>query len=239
MSSTNQMETEDGQISPYAFYAFYSLYRYFHPEVKSKYKKTVTLPLVCQRLFPKSPEVNTNDRKSLFITWKKKSKYGAGEYILRGCIGTFAHIPIAHALERYALVAALEDTRFTPITKKELPLLRCSCNILDNFDTIYDSTNKGDIYNWEIGKHGIELKFKDPSTGEHLSATFLPDVMVEQEWDKDDTFINLIEKAGVLGSVLDIMEDYEQYFLEVIRYEGHKSMINYDDFDEKLEELNE
>lgn len=227
---------EEGGISPYAFFAFYSLYNHYYP---SKYgiKFDDTLDQTSERLFPGFGP-SFNKKNSLFITWKKKSKRD-GQYHLRGCIGTFAKLPLYYAIERYSLVAAMEDSRFPPITAKELPLLKCGCNILTNFETIYSKSNSShqDIYNWEIGKHGIELKFKDPATGEKLSATFLPDVMVEQEWDKEDTFINLIEKAGVFTSIIDIMENYTEYFIEVIRYEGHKSVITYDEFKEKLEEL--
>lgn len=81
-------------------------------------------------------------------------------------------------------MASLQDPRFPLITKKEsLPYLKCGCNILNNFTTIYSRNNQtvtGNIIDWEIVKHGIELKFKYPLTyGRLLNATFLPEVMVE------------------------------------------------------------
>ena len=238
---------EEGKISPYAFWAFYSLYNHLNNSIKSEKNNKLhnirfdpSLNKISHRLFPEFDRIDFNENKSLFITWKKKSRHD-NEYHLRGCIGTFSKFPCYYAIERYSLLAALEDPRFPPITKKELPLLKCGCNMLSNFTTIYARNNQtvtGDIFDWEIGKHGIELKFKYPLTHPKLlSATFLPDVMVEQGWDQRDTFINLIEKAGVIASSYEILQNFDKYFVQVIRYEGHKSVITYDQFEDKLEEL--
>lgn len=236
------------ESSPYAFYAFYQLYNYLisptspHLLTANKYGSK-SFKEICATLFP-DQKVDPNAKTSLFITWKKKSKGHKGEnedgYALRGCIGTFAKLPIATGIEKYSLIAALQDRRFSPINEHELSRLKCSCNILQNFETIYDGkSNKGDIFNWEIGVHGIELIFKHPQSGAVCSATFLPEVIPEQNWDKEETFTNLIEKAGVFAYVADVMDHYEDYFVQVIRYEGNKSAISYKEFKEKLEKLEE
>ncbi|CCF55863.1 hypothetical protein KAFR_0A04280 [Kazachstania africana CBS 2517] len=224
MDASQQLES-----SPYAFYAFYTLYRHFHPA-----RPPISLRRIQSTLYPdfklKRSEV------SLFITWQKKSKH-QNEYVLRGCIGTFAKLPVSLAIERYSIIAAMEDSRFSPISQKETKSLNCCCNMLANFEAIYDQDDKGDIMNWELGKHGIELKFWNGKKTKILSATFLPDVMTEQGWDKEDTFLNLIEKAGSWSNAVDILANYEEYFIRVIRYEGIKSAINYDEFEEKVELL--
>lgn len=185
-------------------------------------------------MFP-GATVDTSSKTSLFVTWEKKRKQKGNEYALRGCIGTFARLPILKGIERYSIISALQDRRFPPITKNELPLLRCSCNILQNFETIYDGeSHGGDIFNWELGVHGIELMFKNPQTGAVCSATFLPDVMTEQNWDKRDTFINLIEKAGFTGNPEELLDNYKDYFVQVIKYQGNKSRIAYNEFIEFL-----
>lgn len=225
---------EDSEMisSPYAFYAFYCLYKYFATREVSHH----SLREISRRLYP-SMDVNLEEKVSLFITWKKKGKMSK-EYQLRGCIGTFSKLPVAKGIERYSLIAALEDSRFPPISNKELKHLKCSCNILRNFKTIYKEGIKNkDIFNWELGTHGIELRFKDPKTSKACSATFLPDVMTEQGWDKTDTFRNLIEKSGCWSDVQEIMDHYDDYFIEVIRYEGNKSNISYEDFKKELEVL--
>lgn len=239
-------DTEEGTISPYAFFAFYSLYKHFHPYTKKLIDFDSTLNHTSKKLFP-DEDVDYNEKHSLFITWKKQSKqlgnYDDEEedgYQLRGCIGTFSASPLYYGLEKYSLIAALEDTRFSPISKKELPLLSCGCNILSDSSPIYTATTGGDIFDWEIGKHGVEVRFRYPKrNGKLLSATFLPDVMVEQKWDKLDTFMNLIQKAGVYDSMEEILENYEKYFIQVTRYEGHKSVITYDQFKSKFKEIDD
>lgn len=223
--------------SPYVFYAFYQLYCHLNGQ-----RPHFTLMDIGEQLY-NDYTLNLQAKKSLFITWKRLAK-SDDEYHLRGCIGTFAKLNIKYAIERYSIYAAMEDSRFPPIQLKELKLLQCNCNILTNFTTLWSKNStkrhennklaKNDIFDWEIGKHGIELKFKEPTTGEKLSATFLPDVMVEQDWGKEETFYNLIEKAGVISNIDNIMDNYDIYFIEVIRYEGQKSAINYEQFNKKL-----
>ncbi|CAD6648967.1 BAH_G0050950.mRNA.1.CDS.1 [Saccharomyces cerevisiae] len=226
--------------SPFAFYAFYQLYSHLNPGKSS----SLSLEDIRRRLYPDF-RIDYNEKTSLFITWKKKSNkhhtidINEENYILRGCIGTFAKMPIAHGIEKYSLIAALEDRRFSPIQKRELVDLKCSCNILGNFKTIFrgGGNPNGDIFDWELGKHGIELYFKHPKTGTTCSATFLPDVMPEQHWNKEDTFANLIEKAGYWGNISEVMDNFETYFIEVIRYEGKKSSITYEEFNKQLKDI--
>ncbi|SMN20530.1 similar to Saccharomyces cerevisiae YOR289W Putative protein of unknown function [Maudiozyma saulgeensis] len=222
--------------SPQAFYAFYCLYSYFMETQGHE----MTLSKVCRELYP-SVKVNLEEKTSLFVTWKKKPR-GKDEYQLRGCIGTFSKLPLDEGIQRFALVSALEDTRFHPISENDLTRLKCYCNVLQNFETIYDNKKRikeNDIFNWTIGKHGIELRFKDPHGSKIRSATFLPDVMTEQGWDKSETFKNLLEKAGCLSNIDEIMEHYDQYFVDVVRYEGNKSSITYKEFKVGLDKVSE
>ncbi|SCV05891.1 LANO_0H17458g1_1 [Lachancea nothofagi CBS 11611] len=224
--------SEDSASSPFAFYAFYQLYAHFHNSADSKRR---SFEAIHKQLYPNYvvKSSRTTEKTSLFITWKKKGEKHQ-DYNLRGCIGTFAKLPLLRGIEKYSLIAALQDHRFPPISQAELPTLKCSCNILHSFQTIF-SGKKGDIFDWEVGVHGIELTFKEPTTGQVLSATFLPEVMPEQGWDKKDTFSNLIEKAGYWKDVDSLMDHYEDYFLEVVRYEGDKSQIEYKEFKRLME----
>ncbi|CCC68149.1 hypothetical protein NCAS_0B00650 [Naumovozyma castellii] len=232
------MGKESLASSPYAFYAFYELYKYLGLTAKRH-----TLNQVGEILYPDF-KLNPKLITSLFITWKKQTKKylqfaDDDGYILRGCIGTFAKMPIDKGIERFSIIAATEDNRFPPVGEEEISKLKCCCNILQNFETIFSKNGddkEGDIFNWELGVHGIELKFK--YKGIH-SSTFLPEVMIEQDWDKEDTFRNLIEKAGCERHVTEIMDNYEEYFIEVIRYEGRKSAISYKTFKKELSKLEE
>ena len=96
------------------------------------------------------PAVFNNYKYPLFVTWMKNGQ-------LRGCIGTFSdQQSFGNTLQRYGLIAAVQDTRFQPISKAELPSLRVEISLLNTFEKIEDPLD------WEVGKHGIEIEFKDP-----------------------------------------------------------------------------
>ena len=71
----------------------------------------------------------------------------------------------------WALKSALQDRRFSPISLNELPLLKVGISLLTDFEEIQDK------YDWEIGKHGLWIEHQG------RSATFLPEVALEQGWD--------------------------------------------------------
>lgn len=110
-----------------------------------------------KQVIPEFPKHLQDHKVPLFVTWLKDGD-------LRGCIGTFAHENLSKMLGRYALVSALEDTRFDPISLDELEKLSVGVSFLVNF-----KPNLG-AYDWEVGKNGIILNLK------HYQATFLPEV---------------------------------------------------------------
>ena len=57
-------------------------------------------------------------------------------------------------LKKYALIAALKDTRFDPISNDELPDLQVGVSLLTNFEEASHALD------WEVGKHGIEIEFE-------------------------------------------------------------------------------
>lgn len=189
-------------ISGYALYAFDTLV--------SALEGTPAYTLqTCLKAVPDS--VILTGMHPLFVTWNRVDSKGRTS--LRGCIGTFQAQKLAPGLATYALTAALEDTRFAPIKAKELPHLECGVTILGNFEECKDA------YDWEIGTHGIQGTFISKS-GRRTSATFLPDVAVEQEWDQDTTLEYLADKAGASA-------DAE---LKLTRYTGEKSSIRYNEY---------
>jgi uncharacterized protein (TIGR00296 family) len=62
----------------------------------------------------------------IFVTWKIKDN-------LRGCIGTFAPSKLSGILGKYALISALEDDRFDPVSLKEVKTLNVGVSLLVNF----------------------------------------------------------------------------------------------------------
>ena len=154
------------------------------------------------------PNSLKNKKFPLFVTWTTGKDKN-----LRGCIGTFASNNLEKSLKEYALIAALEDDRFPPIDKKEIPNLNCGISLLVNFEEAKD------CYDWEIGKHGIDIKFG------YYSATFLPEVAVEHKMDKRTTLENLIEKAGYYGN----LEDVEKK-IKLTRYQSIKLFMSYEEY---------
>ena len=129
-----------------------------------------------------SSQIPAGDERKcpMFVTWKKNGN-------LRGCIGIFQAIPLWDGLQEYALIAGTRDPRFSSIKASELPKLDCGISLLHSFE---DGKNALD---WEVGKHGIRLFIDD------YSATYLPEVAVEQEWTKEETLVSLAKKAGYPG----------------------------------------
>ncbi|OGF63858.1 MAG: hypothetical protein A2Y62_18910 [Candidatus Fischerbacteria bacterium RBG_13_37_8] len=105
---------------------------------------------------------------------------------LRGCIG---HIEPVQELYKdvieNAVNAAFSDPRFQPLTEAELPKVDIDISALTPFTKI---NNLDEIL---VGKHGIIIK-----KGFH-QAVFLPQVPVEQGWNKTQYLENLCYKAGL------------------------------------------
>eukprot|EP01132_Coremiostelium_polycephalum_P004758 gene4758-5937_t len=161
----------------------------------------------------------SNDAFPLFVTWKI-DKHGTGEPDLRGCIGTFAPKPLIEGLNKFSLNSAFQDSRFHPIQSKEIPKLHCSVSILVEFE------DARDVWDWEVGVHGIWIHFEHG--GVNRNATYLPEVAADQEWDKEETLVSLIKKAGHHGKI-------DQSFynkIKLTRYQSSKLSLSYDEYKE-------
>ncbi len=158
----------------------------------------------------------------LFVTWNTLDDDDDGdddeEVSLRGCIGTFESQPLAEGLPEYALISALQDTRFAPISARELPTLQVAVTLLTDFEEAADARD------WDVGVHGIRLSFHDK--GRRYGATYLPDIAAEQGWTKDETLFSLVRKAGWTGS----RARWPDLALKVTRYQGKKRSLNYAEY---------
>ena len=67
----------------------------------------------------------------------------------------------------------MRDSRFSPITRDELPRLRVAVSILRHFEDAQD------YLDWTVGVHGIRIEFHNEK-GSKRSATYLPEVAPEQ-----------------------------------------------------------
>lgn len=154
----------------------------------------------------------------LFVTWNKASA-SSGRYSLRGCIGTFETLALTEGLAQYALIAALHDTRFEPITRAELPRLQVGVTLLTDFEPCADPMD------WTLGVHGLRISFFYHHR--RFGSTYLPDVAVEQGWTKEECLISLMKKAGWSGKREKWMEVAD---LKVTRYQGKVESVDYDEY---------
>jgi len=107
---------------------------------------------------------------------------------LRGCIGDIRPSkPIYTSVLQNTVNAARRDPRFLrhPITEAELPKIEIEITVLTPFKLVPSYT---DIV---VGKHGVYMEKGD------ASAVFLPQVAVEQHWDRDTMLRELSLKAGL------------------------------------------
>ena len=106
----------------------------------------------------------------------------AGE--LRGCIGNFAGTgPLGEVLPRVIEDSALRDARFPAVTPDELPQIDLSLSILF---PAYPVSSADEIV---LGRDGTIV-----TLGRHR-AVFLPEVAVEQRWDRTTMLDRLCQKA--------------------------------------------
>ncbi|RDL32587.1 AMMECR1-like protein [Venustampulla echinocandica] len=155
----------------------------------------------------------------LFVTWNTISSSSSHHRSLRGCIGTFEALPLSTGLASYALTSALKDHRFNPITRSELPTLEVSVTLLTDFEDAKDAMD------WELGTHGTRISFT--AKGRRYGACYLPDVAVEQGWDKEETIVSLMRKAG-WGGRRDKWREVED--LKVVRFRGAAESVRCEEY---------
>jgi AmmeMemoRadiSam system protein A len=129
-------------------------------------------------------EVSTEDAKlrekrGAFVTLKS-----GGE--LRGCVGyPLPFKPLVETVVEMAVAAASQDFRFEPLTPEELAGTRIEISVLTLPEPVKDPMDV------EVGRHGI-IVAKGFNRG-----LLLPQVPVEQEWDRDTYLRHGCLKAGL------------------------------------------
>lgn len=119
------------------------------------------------------------DTRGAFVTLKK---YGE----LRGCIGQVeATVPLLETVAACAVSSAVRDPRFPPVDLTELPDLHIEISVLTK------PTPVGDLESIVVGRDGLII-----SKGAH-KGLLLPQVPVEQGWDREEYLRYLCRKAGL------------------------------------------
>jgi len=128
-------------------------------------------------LLPSLPSLNAP--RGAFVTIRAGNN-------LRGCIGYVD--PIKPLLETVRLVsskAALDDTRFSPISPEELPDIWIEISVLSPMQGI------SRIEEIEIGRHGVVVE------SGRLRGLLLPQVAVEYGWNPETFVSQTARKAGL------------------------------------------
>ncbi len=127
------------------------------------------------------------DKQGVFVTLKTQN----GD--LRGCIGYPVPIkPLGEAVIECARFSAFEDSRFEPLNKSELNNILIEISVLTKPELIKAKTKEELLKQIEIGKHGLSIDC-DGYTG-----LLLPQVPIEQKWNKEEFLDNLCIKANLL-----------------------------------------
>jgi len=125
-------------------------------------------------VFPRLQEAH-----GAFVTLKEHGE-------LRGCIGYTTPLKsLAETVRDVAALAAFEDSRFTPVTVNELPLLKYEISVLSPLQRVVD------IKEIKVGKHGLIIKQGD------IEGVLLPQVPVEEHWNRDTFIEETCRKAGL------------------------------------------
>ncbi|HYK91984.1 MAG TPA: AmmeMemoRadiSam system protein A [Acidobacteriota bacterium] len=105
---------------------------------------------------------------------------------LRGCIGQmFGDRELYRVVQHCVLSAALEDSRFDPVTPEELPCLKIEISALTPLEQIHS------VEEIEVGRHGIYI-----TRGFHRGL-LLPQVATQYRWDRETFLAQTCRKAGL------------------------------------------
>jgi AmmeMemoRadiSam system protein A len=132
------------------------------------------------------PDYETDDplltrNAGVFVTLRERGE-------LRGCIGhTRADLPLYQTVQQMAVAAATSDPRFPSLTPEGLANVTVEVSLLSPFRRLTDVTQV------EVGVHGLMI-YKGNQRG-----ILLPQVPVEQGWDREEYLENLCLKAGLPG----------------------------------------
>jgi len=107
-------------------------------------------------------------------------------HALRGCIGRMgATAPLVETIKSMARSAAFEDPRFPPLARGEFVSCVLEISVLSPMKACMRPEEV------VVGTHGVYLVHRG------RSGVFLPQVPVEQEWDREEYLDQLCHKAGL------------------------------------------
>ncbi|MDG6006275.1 MAG: AmmeMemoRadiSam system protein B [Candidatus Brocadia sp.] len=150
---------------------------------------------------------NLKEKCGVFVTLKKHGR-------LRGCIGyLLPRAPLFQEVIENTINSSFCDRRFNPIEANEVSDITIEISVLSFPKRIIKPDD------FDVGKEGILIRKG------HSSAVFLPQVAIEQGWDRAETLSHLCQKAGLLRDTWK-GTDMEFYtFTADVFHESPKSRI--------------
>ncbi|MBM3316104.1 AmmeMemoRadiSam system protein A, partial [candidate division WOR-3 bacterium] len=126
---------------------------------------------------PLTPKLS--EKRGVFVTLKAQG-------MLRGCIGYIeSPLPLYLAVQDRAVQSATCDQRFRPVRPGELADIDIEVTVLSPMRPVSSPDSV------VVGRHGVVIQ-QGP-----YGAVFLPQVPVEQGWDRDTYLSELCRKAGL------------------------------------------
>jgi uncharacterized protein (TIGR00296 family) len=125
-----------------------------------------------------------SQKRGVFVTLTRNGE-------LRGCIGfPYPLLPLGEAVPQAAAAAALEDPRFPPVSRSELPSLHVEVTVLSVPEPLCVAPEErpGAIV---VGRHGLIAR------GYGRSGLLLPQVATEYCWDARTFLDHTCMKAGL------------------------------------------
>jgi MEMO1 family protein len=185
----NSGDSPQGDKKQVVGYGAVMLWRYTPPELSSEQQESL-LSLARSAIAdhlrggpgsttsPADPALQR--RSGAFVTLKQNGE-------LRGCIGHMrGDQPLDQAVREMAVAAAFSDPRFPALTLEELDTTRLEISVLSPLRHITDTAQI------QVGTHGLMIY----QGGEQ--GVLLPQVPVEEGWDRDKYLENLCNKAGLM-----------------------------------------
>jgi AmmeMemoRadiSam system protein B/AmmeMemoRadiSam system protein A len=153
---------------------------------------------------PASASATLNQERGAFTTLKE-----SGE--LRGCIGyTSAAKPLYITVRDTATLAAMRDPRFPQVSASELPKIEYEISVLSPLRRVTD------VQQIKVGQHGLLMKNGDSE------GLLLPQVPVEQKWDRQTFLEQTCRKAGMQSNCW-MDEDTDIFSFTAVVFGEHKS----------------
>ncbi|MGB8010248.1 MAG: AmmeMemoRadiSam system protein A [Terriglobales bacterium] len=132
------------------------------------------------------PSTKLAEPRGVFTTlYLRGDRRGEHQRELRGCVGyAMPTVPLYRAVAETARAAAFNDSRFLPVTEEEVPNLEVSLSVLSRLFPIHPDEV-------EVGRHGLLISHAG------RRGLLLPQVPVEQGWDRETFLEQTCRKAGL------------------------------------------